>query len=250
MPDDANIIERPNSRIALAEAILCDLGELRHRGMNVARATSDQACRESEAAKDGEAGPERPTGRGAAEAFNRASRNVRVNAVLELRVADYLAALRAGDPNAEFWPRRARQNARASDPSQPEPDRVDLRDSVHGSVLEVLDPELLDSDEGERIYEDLNERLYETERYDEFLDLPREDLVELICKDLGVKPDWQRFYDYEWPPWRTAKTRRPPTPPNPGKPPGEPPPDGALLAVGVSAPPPPDIPDDLYSASG
>jgi hypothetical protein len=216
---DANIAGQPDPRLARAESILCDLAELRHRGMNIAREKSDQACRESkesEESKDSAARSEPPTGRDPAEAYNRVSRNVRLTAALELRIADYLHALVSGDSSAEFYPKRARQTARAEDAPKPERDRMEEREILRGNVLELIDLEILYGDDGQRIFREIDERLYESERYDAFLDLPTEDAVEAICADLGVKPEWESFYDYDWPPWRTAKTRRPAPPPDPG----------------------------------
>ena len=144
------------------------------------------------------------------------SRNVRLTAALELRIADYLHALVSGDSSAEFYPKRARQTARAEDAPKPERDRMEEREILRGNVLELIDLEILYGDDGQRIFREIDERLYESDRYDAFLDLPTEDAVEAICADLGVKPEWESFYDYDWPPWRTAKTRRPAPPPDPG----------------------------------
>jgi hypothetical protein len=57
----------------------------------------------------------------------------------------------------------------------------------------------------ERIYENLHERLYETERYDLLLDLSTEEAVEAICKDLSVRPQYERWEGLDWPPWRVGK---------------------------------------------
>jgi hypothetical protein len=152
------------------------------------------------------------------------------------KVEKELASLRAGDPLLETTPRRA-----SSDYS-PEPmwdsDEIDPREIIRGNVLEIINPDSYDEDGREWIYEELDERLYESERYNEFLDLPMEDLVELICKDLGVKPDWERWDGYEWPPWRTDKTRTKPASCPPVARQG----DDVLRTLGVRAGPAPPRP--------
>jgi len=210
MFDDADISAQPFERIPLAEAILGDLGKLRQCGMNIACAKSEQACREARESTGSAARSEAPTGRDPAEAFNRVSRQVRLIAALELMIADYLAALMAGDPGVEFWPRGTRpKNPRPADPhgpeAKPEPDRMERRDQLHGSVLELVHPRSYEPVASERIYENLYERLYETERYDLLLDLSTEEAVEAICKDLGVRPQYERWEGMDWPPWRVGK---------------------------------------------
>ena len=266
MHDDANIIERPDPRIARAESWICDLEDLRRRNMKLARAKSDQACRESEPGEESEAASESPKGRDPAEAFDRACRVVRLTVALEARVGDYLHALVAGDPSAEFWPRRVRQSPRPGarleqDLAEQDLDDMGPREWVRANVLEIIDPDSYEEDECERIYEQLDERLYESERYDEFLDLPMEDLVNLICKDLGVEPNWGRWEGENWPAWRKPKPAPPPQPCGGDQTLQDPldPPDpldlpDPVVAPGALAHPPPTapaiIPHDLYPDSG
>jgi hypothetical protein len=90
MPDGSHIPAQPDWRIARTEDILGDFGELRHLGMKIARANSDQACRESaqteesEAAEDSDAPSRRPRGRDPVQAFNAVSRTVRIIGALPL----------------------------------------------------------------------------------------------------------------------------------------------------------------------
>jgi hypothetical protein len=145
------------------------------------------------------------------DAFKRASRALHASRREQPKVEKELASLRAGDPLLETTPRRA------SSAYSPEPmwdlDEIDPREILRGNVLEIIDPDAYDEDACERTYEKLDERLYETDRYDEFLDLPTEDAVEAICADLGVKPNWVRWYGQNLPAWRTDKTRKPAPPP-------------------------------------
>ncbi len=180
------------------------------------------------------------------EAYSRVCRNVRVTAVLELMVADYLTALRAGDPSAEFWPRGSRQkNARATDPHGPEakpaPDRMERRDQLHGFVLDLANPMSYEPVERERIYENIHERMYESERYDAILDLPLEQAVEAICKDLGIRPQYERWEGLDWPPWRVGKPAPDPSawPSGAKEPASEPEHEEALVTTGIPPHPPP-----------
>jgi hypothetical protein len=245
MSYDMNITEPPDPRIARTEWKLRILERIAQRGAEIIDATADQAC------ADAKTSPESPKGRDPAGAYAQASRAVRMTLVLDARFADYLAALRAGDPDAEFCPRRARPNPRRAAPfeedtSEEDLSAVDPREIIRGNVLEIINPDSYDEDGREWIYEELDERLYESERYNEFLDLPMEDLVELICKDLGVKPDWERWDGYEWPPWRTDKTRTKPASCPPVARQG----DDVLRTLSVPAGPAPNIPDDPYPDSG
>jgi hypothetical protein len=250
MHDDANIIERPDPRIACTERKLRILERMTERGMEIIDAVADRACAEAKAP------PESPKGRDPIEAYARISRTMRFNMVLDTRLADYLAALVAGGPDVEFWPLRARQNRRPGAPPEDDLGEMGPRELARANVLEIVDPDSYDEDECERIYEELDERLYEYERYDEFLDLPMQDLVELICKDLGVKPNWERWQGENWPAWRKTKPAPPPAGGDQTPDPLAPDPLVAdpLIALGALAHPPPGapaiIPHDPYPDSG
>jgi len=244
MLDDANISTLPVPRLARAEKILRKLEHLSDRGMALADCVADQGCATAKAA------PETPTGRGLTEAFNRVSRDVRYTVVLEAMFADYHAALCAGDPRVEFWPRGSRQkNARSGDShdpeTKPEPDRMERRDQLHGFVLDLANPMSYEPVARERIYENLHERLYESERYDAILDLPLEHAVEAICKDLGVRPQYERWEGLDWPPWRVGKPAPDPSAwpsgaPEPASEPArEPEHEEAFVTTGIPPHPPP-----------
>jgi len=256
MHDDANIIERPDPRIARTEWKLRILERLTERGMDIIDAVADRAC------ADAKAPSEPPKGRDPNEAYARVSRAIRFNLVLDTRLADYLHAVVAGDPDAEFRLGRARRNPRPGAPHEQDLleqdlDEMDPRETVRANVLEVVDPDSYEEDECERIYEELDERLYESERYEPFLDLPMDELVELICKDLRVKPNWERWHGENWPAWRQTKPPAPrpgggdqtldPVAPDPLAP-------DPRVASGALAHPPPDppaiIPHDPYPDSG
>ena len=228
MTFDAEFSADPELRISRAEARLCFLQEEAELAMALLRISGRKAAQAMEADDDPQAG------RDHMDAVTRASRALHASLALQPKVEKELASLRAGDPLLETAPRRA-SNAYPSDPIW-DPDAViDPKETLRGNVLEIINPDAYDDDECERIYEEIDERLYHSDRYDEFLNLPTEDAVEAICADLGVKPDWERFDGYEWPPWRTDKTRKKPAPPEAedGRP------QDALAPAGVPPHPPP-----------
>jgi hypothetical protein len=110
MTFDADILERPapaappdrHHRIAVAEVSLCIWRVLREIGMRIAASLAHQAA-------PSEGGPRRPMmavrfiGDPRA-AFNRVSRAVHLAAALALRIADEIAALRAGKPQGPVAP--------------------------------------------------------------------------------------------------------------------------------------------------
>ena len=225
MLDDADIPEPPDPRIARTETQLCRLRTALELGMQNAELATRRARVVTEAM---EAGAEPPKGVDPGDVFARLFRGVRIALMLETRLDDDLFALRAGTYVPE--PRRAPHGSRAADPhdppAKPERDRMARRSQVRGYVLELVDPDSFEEEECERIYEQLTERIYESDRYDAFLDLPLEQAVDAICKDLGVRPQYELWEGLSWPPWRQ-------NPPQPAPPPASAPPPPIPL------PPPP-----------
>jgi len=223
---DAYFSASLDERIPRAEARLCDLQEIQAVAMTFIRI----ARRKAEALEAGE----KPQGsEEALDGFVQASRILHVSVALQPRVEKELAALRAGDPLVETSPRRSQ----AADPAKPQPDRMARRDQIHGHVTELADPDSFDAEERERIYQEIHEGLYESDRYDALLDLPLEQAVEAICKDLGVRPQYERWKLGNWPSWRQ---NRPPLEPIPAPPASEDwrPQDGTAPA-GIPPHPPP-----------
>jgi hypothetical protein len=191
---DSNFSADAQERIPRAEERLCFLQESAAVAMIFIRI----AGRKAEAM---EAGEEPQGSHDPLDMFARASRVLSVSVAQQAKVEKELAALRAGDPLVETTPRRAA----SGEPSKPEPDRKDRRDQLHGFVLDLANPMSFEPVARERIYENLHERLYESDRYDDILDLPLEQAVEAICKDLGVRPQYERWEGLDWPPWRIGK---------------------------------------------
>jgi hypothetical protein len=196
--------EPPDWRIARTERRLRRLEQALDWGME----RLDLATRRARVVTEAmEAGVEPPKGVDMGDDFERVFRGVRFAIVLEAKLDDDLFAMQAGTYVPE--PRRAPRIPRSADPqdpeAKPEPDRQFRRDQIHGHVLDLVHPMSYEPVARERIYENLHERLYETERYDLLLDLSTEEAVETICKDLGVRPQYERWEGLDWPPWRIGK---------------------------------------------
>ncbi|HEV7385830.1 MAG TPA: hypothetical protein VGN89_13180 [Phenylobacterium sp.] len=103
-------------------------------------------------------------------------------------------------------------------------------------VMEIVERVIETESDGERLLDDLGERLEDADDRD-FADRPIGELVARICRDLGVTPEWALWEDEAWaiealnaPPqgaWDAAPRDAPPDPPWPAyHPHGKPPPDG------------------------
>jgi hypothetical protein len=221
MFDDAHIAEppepseTPDPRIAYAEQLLCVLRKARDFGMEQAELATRRARVLTEAL---EAGAEPPKIADPGDVFARVFRGVRCALVLEAKFNDDLHALRAGT----YVPDRGRppHGPRSDDPAKPERDRMPERSRLRGHVLELTDPDSMEEETCERIYGQLTERLYESERYDLLLDLPLDQAVAAICKDLGISPQYEAWEGLDWPSWLAGKPPpepqlEPPTDPEP-----------------------------------
>jgi len=247
MFDDPHIPEPPepsappDPRIASAEERLSALRQLRAFGMQQAEMATRRARVLTEAI---EAGAEPPKIADPGDVFARVFRGVRYALVLEARFEDDLLALRAGT----YVPERggAAHGARSGDPAKPERDRMPERSRLRGHVLEFTDPDSMDEETCERIYGQLTESLYESERYDLLLDLPLDQAVAAICKNLGIIPQYEAWEGLDWPAWLSGKlTPEPPPDPEPAPasaPAPTPAPVGAADDSLEDAPSPGDVP--------
>jgi hypothetical protein len=176
-PDDAPQPQTPpDPTIEVAERHLRLLAEVADLAMVAARASSAlvvataQAAAKIVAEKDGAWACEADkayavrASREAADAFTRITRALRLTLTLETATAERLRDLRAGVAPARA--NRAKDRAAQSGVS--------------------LDP-VLD------LAHDLRERLTETDRFGPLLRRPLGEAVALICADIGVTPDWNRW---------------------------------------------------------
>ena len=179
-----------DQRIAVAEMWLCMLGGLREIGMRFAAFLEHQVA-------PSKAGPRRLMmafrfiGDPCA-AFSRVWRAVHLAAALALRIADEIAALRAGKPLGSAAP--AAKTAREAKA---------IKDKIHEIGLEALAEDIETAERPEGLHGGLNDMLRE-ERMDaafyRLLKGPVKDVVAAICADLGLNPDWSQWTEDGFPP--------------------------------------------------
>jgi len=133
----------------------------------------------------------------AAEAFAKITRAVRLTFALETKTHETLRLLRAG----ETFARETRRKVAAEKASDAEYKRwKDAEDKIEDLVGDVAAAEIEDDDDYEACHLALRERLTEDEAYADRLDRPLREVVEQLCKDLCLNPDWSRWTGEGWAP--------------------------------------------------
>ncbi len=181
------------------------LHELAELGMMLTRATVRRAVEELEApetsAPEAESEPaKRPAAprRDPAETFATLSRAVRLTLTLASKFDDALTARLAGEV-AKCEEKRARARADAeSDPYAAL--KTGRKARVRELVRDVADREIPDPEDHDILTDALEERLLCDEAYDNIEDLPLRDIVEHLCRDLKLSPDWRRWTGEGWTP--------------------------------------------------
>jgi hypothetical protein len=131
-----------------------------------------------------------------AGAFAKLSRAVRLTLDMHARFDDALSALRSGKVAAvkERRERRERVAERAAN-EKLEKLRDDVADQVRIAIARESETE---REHDERIVA-MYERLENDAAYDELTDRPFRDIVEQLCKELCLNPDWSDWTDEGWP---------------------------------------------------
>jgi hypothetical protein len=137
-----------------------------------------------------------------ADVVDKLSRAVRLTVTLQ-------AKLEAGPPAARAERPGAKGGSPANAPgAEPDAEEVDpfaaLKSGKKARVREllrdVIDRETPDPDDNDTLVDALDERLLCDEAYDNIEDLPLRDIVERLCADLRLKPDWNRWTGEGWKP--------------------------------------------------
>ena len=170
------------------------LGEVAEFGLNLARKLHDQAMAAEDPAVTADL----------AKAFHAVSRTLRQTLLLEARVAREAAGM-------------------AEDGRKVEESRVDAAVSRRfQQISQTLDQVIVATydheDDGQRVYEEAMERLYEDSLSPDFLDLPIKDQIDRLCAEFGLPP-----------PERPVE--------RPAERPGDPPVVGRLVPAGFAADP-------------
>jgi hypothetical protein len=183
--------EAPHPAVLRAGSRLRDLEDLRGIGMKLARGL------ESRAAAD-------PNDTGPAEAFGPLSRAIRLTVALETRTDQELCDLEAGIVREREEERvraveRRRVAAETEDRSR--------RQEVSRLVREAAEAEVADVEAFEDLNEAFQERLQHDAAYAELAGRPLRAIVERLCKDLCLDPDWSLWDGEGW--TKDAPSRRP-----------------------------------------
>jgi hypothetical protein len=201
MADNSALIElAPNDPEDRAAASVCAaqaraarqlamLQELAEIGLQMARAVRDEALACVDAAEDDAPRPPSRFGNGdLGLVYSRIARAVRQTLALETRVADDSERSRV-----EREQRRVAALRWASEERQRE---------IRDYVAEAIEAEAVEKQsserEVERLLNDLDERIEAGDYDDRLDDAPVGELVERICADLGVIPDWNLWDDHDW----------------------------------------------------
>lgn len=195
--------------VSRAESRLRALEELREIGMELARSLRDRVVAGAAADAAGTSDAAAPAGKGPAkeldpaEAFWRLSRAIRLTIALEASSDEALRDLRAGVAKVREEKRaKAAEAAHAAAVEARDERQLRLR-SLVGMAAErqITDPKML-----ERLDQDVDERLADSEPY--WIDpaRPLRDIVEHVCQCFGITPDWSRWNGEDWieddqPPW-------------------------------------------------
>ncbi|HEX4742521.1 MAG TPA: hypothetical protein VH353_14440 [Caulobacteraceae bacterium] len=187
---DALPAESPDPAIARAEQRLSLLRELAEIGMDLARALHREALAAEPAA------PETPAA-DPAGAFARLSRAIRLTLALEARTDEALRSLRSGLA-AERETRRVEASRRAA--AEDAARRRARGEKVQDLVLEAAEREIEDEEALSDILAALEERLDADEAYLDLDALPLRQIVERLCADLQLTPDWSLWDGEAWAP--------------------------------------------------
>jgi hypothetical protein len=172
---------------ALIAGQLVTLGRLAEAGLNLALAVERQAL-----AAEAESQDHAPTALAeAALAYGRVSRAVRLTLALQGRTLKDLQAL---DEVAARMARGARSQA-----EQAAREQAVARKAKVGRIVErLIRDEAADNAEGDRLTDEAYERLEQDDIYGDLTARPVREIIALICRDLGLSPDWSRLAQEAW----------------------------------------------------
>jgi hypothetical protein len=140
-------------------------------------------------------------------AFAAVSRAVRLTLALEAKIDEEILALLRGEaPGAAPKSHSAAAEEPVWTPKPPPNAFERRRGKVAACVWDAVEEGMTDAEAADDLCAVVNERLMESEVYDDFLFRPFRDSVAAICQDLGLKPDWRRWDDEVGFPPETRRT--------------------------------------------
>jgi hypothetical protein len=165
------------------------LGELAELGLDIARAIARQAASQAPGEAPAETPPETTRAPQVVKgdvslAYARVARAVRLTIALQSRLLQDLQAL---DEVVERHLNGGRSNAAR-----------ERKARVRRILDRVIDAEVGDAAEGDRLAGEVRERLENDDIYGDVLARPVGEIVAMICRDLGLSPDWIRLAEEAW----------------------------------------------------
>ncbi|HLZ82225.1 MAG TPA: hypothetical protein VKQ54_01575 [Caulobacteraceae bacterium] len=201
--DEADLLAASVARVERRLRMLDDLAEM---AMKLAsRVTEWALAADGDASTKGEPGDAPPDF--AADDLAKLSRAVRLTLDLAGRLEETLARLRAGETLVRANRRREHEERAARAQGRRE---TAARDKVNEQVAMVIFSESESESECSDLLDALAERLDDDVAYIDIEDEPLREVVERLCGDLGLKPDWSRWTKDGWrDPDEVFKTREP-----------------------------------------
>lgn len=185
-PSAVNEADMLAASVARVEHRVRLLDELAEMAMTMARRVTEEAAKATDAAASTYA----------ADDLAKLSRAVRLTLDLAGRLEETLRALRAG----EIAVRAARRQEHEERASRA---RMARETAALGKVSEQVAMVIFSESESETESSDLldalAERLSDDVAYIDVEDEPLREVVERLCGDLGLKPDWSRWTSDGWP---------------------------------------------------
>jgi hypothetical protein len=205
MTDDAALAEAMDPAVLRAERRLRMLEKLAQLEMELAEALQRQAIAAANPVEPAPSDAAAASGPGAAPqtagdlsaAFARIARSLRLTLALQARAEEQLRALLAGEA-AKVEVRRVEASRRAAAETRSRSDRQ--RNEVERLVLEAAEREVEDLEALDGVLKALEERLADDEAYCDLDRMPLREVVERLCADLELTPDWSRWEGEGWTP--------------------------------------------------
>jgi hypothetical protein len=200
--------EAPDPAVLRAERRLRLLAELADIGMDLARVLKPSAPADEapdEAADGGPASePGRVKRRDPAEAFAPLSRAIRLTLALEAKIDAELCDLKAGIVRARDEERTVTAERRKTAADE---DALAREEKIRDLVIEAAEAEIEDKGALLELCDALEERLDEDVAYLDREERPLREIVESLCRDLTLRPDWSLWDGEGW--LRTDPPARP-----------------------------------------
>ncbi len=172
----------PDMARTLLERQLWVLGQLAEGGLEIARAIERRATSDESPDAVLDAAP---------MAYARVARAVRMTIMLQSKLIADLQTLEAKGAQAAA-------HAHCLQGPQRVGLECDQKERIGRIIGRIAGADGADEDEVERLTEEAAERLDHDDLYGDILTRPVSEIIALICKDLGLEPDWPQLAEEAW----------------------------------------------------